>query len=234
MSDALKREELRTLAAQLQSAREDERRALARELHDDLGQALTAMKLDLAWIKRRMMHFEDPARRYETIGKACELDELIDGAINTVQRISTDLRPALLDMLGLWPALEAEAARFASRTGIDCSVRPCGDTWKPSTEKVSVELFRIVQEALTNIVRHARASSVEISCRSSRRNRTLSIVDNGRGISLAEAESPSSLGLIGMRERALSFGGEISATGSPGAGTRVTVTIPASAVAGGR
>ena len=229
MSEAHQREELRNLAARLQTVREDERRALARELHDDLGQALTALKLGLAWIERRLRNLGGSAETQGLIEKSRELESLINEAITTIRRISTELRPAVLDMMGLWPALEAEAARFSARTGIECRVSPCIDTWEPRSEKVSIELFRIAQEALTNVARHAKAKSVEISCEATPLGHSLSITDDGQGIGSIEISSPKSLGLIGMRERALSFQGEFAVIGASGEGSTVTVTIPANA-----
>ncbi|MDP3176535.1 MAG: sensor histidine kinase [Spirochaetaceae bacterium] len=232
MSDAHQREELRNLAARLLTVREDERKALARELHDDLGQALTAMKLGLAWIGRRLRNIGDSAETQGLIAKSQELESLINDTITTIRRISTELRPAVLDMMGLWPALEAEAARFSARTGIECAIRPGSDSWKPCSEKVSIELFRIVQEALTNVARHAKAKSVEISCMATPLGHALSITDDGQGIGSIEIANSSSLGLIGMRERALSFNGEFFVSGASGAGSTVTVTIPANAAKG--
>ena len=221
-------EELRNLAARLQAVREEERRALSRELHDNLGQALTAMKLDLNWIARRISHIGDARLREEALEKSQEFKTLIETAITTVHRISTDLRPSILDEIGLWPALESEASRFTSRTGIDCVVRPCPVLNGIFDEGISVAVFRIVQEALTNIARHAKATFVDISCTLSDTGPVLSIVDNGRGITAAETENPGSLGLIGIRERALGVGGAftIERVGAAG-GTRVDVRLPA-------
>ncbi|HUW69087.1 MAG TPA: sensor histidine kinase [bacterium] len=224
-------EELRNLAARLQSVREEERRALSRELHDNLGQALTAMKLDLNWIAKRVSRIEDKPLKKEMLEKAREFRVLIEDAITTIHRISTDLRPSILDEVGLWPALESEVSRFASRTGIECVAHPCTTLHKSLDEGVALAIFRIVQEVLTNIARHAKASVVEISCASSDTGHTLSIVDNGRGITTAEAESPGSLGLIGIRERARGFGGEVTiAQAGDAGGTRVSVRIPADSI----
>ena len=220
-------EELRNLAARLQSVREEERRALSRELHDNLGQALTAMRLDLIWIDRRVSHADDARLRKDVHKKTREFMTLIDNAITTVRRISTDLRPSILDEIGLWPALESEASRFSSRTGIECIVRPCSTFYASRDEGICMAVFRIVQEALTNIARHAEATVVQISCTQSDAGHTLSIVDDGRGITEAEAESPCSLGLIGMRERVRVFGGDFTiARASDEGGTAVHVTIP--------
>jgi len=224
-------EELRNLAARLQSVREEERRTLSRELHDNLGQALTAMKLDLKWIARRASRIDDTLLKKEILGKIRESRALIEDATTTVHRISTDLRPSILDEVGFWPALESEVSRFASRTGIECVVLPCPTLSKSLDEGVALAVFRIVQEALTNIARHAKATCVEISCSPSDAGHSLSIVDNGRGITAAETGSPSSLGLIGIRERARGFGGECTlARVDSAGGTRVSVRIPADCI----
>ena len=222
------REELRNLAARLQSVREEERRALSRELHDNLGQALTAMKLNLHWIDHHASHIKDAQLRKVLIEKTREFKALIETAITAIHSISSDLRPSILDEMGLWPALESEAARFVSRTGIECVVHPCSTLHGSIDENQSLAIFRIAQEALTNIARHAKSTVVEISCVPSKRDHTLCIIDNGRGISAAEAESPNSLGLIGIRERVRGFGGEfsIARVGIAG-GTAIHVTIPA-------
>ena len=224
------REELQRLAARLQSTREEERTSLARELHDNLGQLLTAVKLDLGWLGRHLLADEDHRKQQAKQEKLSGLGTLIDQAYGVVRRVSLGLRPSGIDELGLWPALEEEAARFTERTGIACNLRPCKTPWWPKEHATPIALFRIVQEALTNVLRHAEATAVVISCTpSSEGFHTFSIVDNGRGIDTAQAASPSSIGLIGMRERAHSFGGQISVSGAPGKGTTVTVTIPAQA-----
>jgi len=220
------REELRNLAARLLSVREDERTALARELHDNLGQLLAAMKFNLAWLRRSMKCVGDPEKRKAIRAKALELGAFIDDAIATVRQTAGDLRPAVLSVIGFWPAIEAETARFTARTGIACAVEPCGSPKRPYTDKVSIAVFRIVQEALTNIALHAKADTVRISCTASEDGHTLSIIDDGSGIDEAELSSPNSLGLIGMRERARTFGGELAVLGVPGSGTTVAISIP--------
>ncbi|HUX39393.1 MAG TPA: PAS domain-containing sensor histidine kinase [Rectinemataceae bacterium] len=224
--------ELRKLSARLVAVREEERTALARELHDGLGQMLTALTLDIAWLQRRIERFVDPEKRKESLARARELRKNIDEAIAIVRRTSSELRPASLELMGLWPALEGEAARFASRSGVKCVVRPFAQAARLQNPGLSVALFRIVQEALTNIARHAKASLVEIACEESAAGCKLTIVDDGRGISEVESSDPNSLGLIGMRERARSFGGEFSIAGAPDSGSRVTVLIPAKALRG--
>ena len=221
-------EELRNLAARLQSVREEERRALSRELHDNLGQALTAMKLNLHWLDHHALRVDDARLRKEIVKRTREFEALLESAITTVHSIASDLRPSILDEMGLWPALESEAARFVSRTGIECVVHPWPTLHEVLDEDLSLAIFRIAQEALTNIARHAKATVVEISCVPSGSDYTLCIIDNGRGISAAEAESPHSLGLIGIRERVRGFGGEfsISRAGITG-GTAIRVRIPA-------
>jgi signal transduction histidine kinase len=219
-------EELHYLVSRLHAAREEERISLARELHDNLGQTLTCIKLDLALLTRHAGPRVKSKNQRDSVALAEEMAGLIDGAISTVQSISTRLRPALLDIMGFWPALEAEAAQFASRTGIKCGISSSGRQWNPGRPEVATEVFRIVQEVLTNVARHSGASSVMISCTKSDDGHILSIIDDGKGICEADTASLGSLGIIGMRERARSFGGGISIDGSPGRGCRVTVTIP--------
>jgi two-component system sensor histidine kinase UhpB len=219
-------EELRNLAMHLQSIREEERANLARELHDNLGQLLTALRFDLAWLGRRAPGDRDETKQEDIEEKVRKMETLVADAAAIVRRVSFGLRPTGIEELGLWPAIEAEAARFTERTGIVCAVRPSDRPRGPSGRDAAIAVFRIVQEALTNIANHAEATAVEISCAQSEGRHTLSIVDNGRGIDAARNARPSSLGLIGMRERARSFGGEISVGAAPGKGTTVRVSIP--------
>lgn len=219
--------ELRSVLARLERIREEERTTLARELHDNLGQALTAMKLDIAWLARHMPPAGDLSEQEAIASKTRELGELVDEAFRTSHGISNDLRPASLDVMGLWPALGAEAARFTGRTGIACIVRPCDDLQGPTDRAVATSVFRIVQEALANVARHSGATEVTIACFPDGNHHNLTIVDNGSGISPEALNGSESLGLIGMRERGLSFGGDVTVTGEPGKGSTVTVRVPA-------
>jgi PAS domain S-box-containing protein len=213
------REELRSLSTHLQSLREEERTAIAREIHDALGQSLTAMKLDLSWIKNRLEGQGELVARAEAMGS------MIDATINTVRRISGELRPGLLDDIGLLAAIEWYAGEFEKRSGIACRVS-AGSEEPRLDEKVSINIYRIVQESLTNIIRHANATAVDVDLVIEADDLTLTIRDNGRGITGEETSSARSLGLIGIRERALSCGGTIAIEGEPGRGTVVTAHIP--------
>jgi PAS domain S-box-containing protein len=219
------REQLRALSARLQSAREQERIANAREIHDELGGALTAMKMDLSLLRRGLE--PAPGERAET--KFVSIATLIDGATDAVRRIATNLRPPVLDSFGLVAAIEWQAAEFEKRCGIRCELR---SHWKTivQDEALSTAVFRIFQEILTNVARHAHASRVQVSMKEETGKLILVVSDNGRGIT--EGERTSSLGLLGMRERAVLFGGSVGIEGSPDRGTTVTVSIPVDEVTG--
>jgi signal transduction histidine kinase len=216
------REELRVLAAHLETVREDERRRIARELHDELGQVLTAFKLDLAWLEHRLArHTGDLSRR------ARELLGRLDGVMISVRRIITELRPSVLDELGLADAIEWQAQDFASRTGVtlDLAVETDG-TDVP--DPISSAVFRMLQEALTNIARHADARRVRVELRNDNGTLALLVADDGRGITETQLRGEHSLGLLGLRERAIACGGTLTITGEPGRGTTVDLRIPLS------
>jgi PAS domain S-box-containing protein len=212
-------EQMRKLAARLQSAREEERRRIALDIHDRLGQALTGLKLDLSSLAPRLGKDREGRRRARAVFRA------LDDTIRTVREISTGLRPAVLDGLGLKAAIEWQAREFQSRTGLKGRlVLPARDT--PLDPDRSVAVFRIFQEILTNIARHARARRADIRLESAPRSLMLRVTDDGKGISPKALKDPSSLGLLGMRERALAFGGTVDVRGRRGRGTSVTVTVP--------
>ena len=218
------REELRNLYQHLHSVREQESKRIAREIHDELGQALTALKMDLSWLLR---HLPDQLEYKQFVrDKTQRMMSLIDKTISTVQKISAELRPGLLDDLGLLPAIEWQAQEFQSRTEIRCHFGFGGGADLKVHPDCATALFRILQEALTNIVRHAEASQVKIKLREIKGTIELSIDDDGRGITTAQIHSPDSLGIIGMRERLRPFGGELRLSGAPGKGTTVTVRVP--------
>ncbi|HPR46437.1 MAG TPA: response regulator [Spirochaetota bacterium] len=214
------REELRSLSDYLLTLRETERTNIAREIHDVLGQSLTALKMDLFWIAKRLDKGEK-----ELLEKTGTMSDLINGIIETVRRISSDLRPGILDDLGLFPAIEWQSDEFSKRTGIECSV-DCNINGMDIDEKISVALFRIFQESLTNIMRHAQATKVNISLKHFNNTLELSVNDNGRGIRQEEIRNSRSFGLIGIRERAFSCGGDVVISGGTPGGTEVKVTIP--------
>lgn len=214
-------EQLRALSVYLQSVREEERTRIAREVHDELGQALTSCKLDLSWIAHKL-----PRELKPLLDKTRSLSAHIDATIQTVRRISTELRPGVLDHLGLAAALEWQAHEFQNRTGIRCDVRSTvQDT--PLESDLSTTFFRIFQETLTNVIRHAGATLVTVYLKEGGGRVTLEVKDNGRGITADEVSNTKSMGLLGMRERAALLGGtfEIGRL-VRGMGTRVSVSIP--------
>ena len=215
------RQQLRGLAARLQAAREQERALTSRELHD-LAQLLTALELQLSVMTTRISEGAEPGAVAERL-KA--VTELLASTIESSARLSAELRPSLLDNMGLAAALEWHAHEFASRTGIPVvSELAEGTRMDP---KVAMAVFRIFEQTLANVEQHAQASEIHLSLRQEGRNLVLEVRDNGRGISAAgEIASTGSLGILGMRERALSFGGRIDIRGTPGEGTTVTLEIP--------
>lgn len=211
---------LQGLAANLELAREEERMQISRELHDQLGQALTAMKFDLARLTDRLAQ-KDAALAQTAKAIAVQMDTMI----KTVRRISTELRPGMLDDLGLAASIEWQARDFEKRTGIVCAVTvPPVDL--PLERNRSVALFRIFQEALTNVVRHAGARHIRVRLIAQPEGLTLQIRDDGRGIQSHEISGLRSLGLVGMRERAKRIGAAFDIHGVPGEGTTLTVSLP--------
>ena len=215
-------ENLRALAAHLQSVREEERIHIAREIHDELGQALTGLKFDIKSLAKTCS--EEPGS-FADRSQALSLS--IDRIINSVRRIASGLRPEVLDEIGLAAAVEWQAREFSRRTGIRCVVDINPGFTDPDKER-STALFRMFQELLTNVARHAHATKVAVAL-SDAGPLTLKVEDNGRGIQDQELESPKSLGFLGLRERALAFGGSIDVKGQEGKGTCVSVSIPHSA-----
>jgi PAS domain S-box-containing protein len=213
-------DELRALAARLQSVREEERTRVAREIHDELGQALTAIKFESASLIRDL-----PVNAKNQVNRAECIMKLADETIHTVRRISTELRPGVLDDLGLMAAIEWAAAEFQNRTGIGCRLDLPEDDIVIDRERATA-LFRILQETLTNVARHSSATRVNIRLAEEERSLVLEVNDNGKGISKEELSSGRSLGILGMRERALMLGGGIAISGAPDEGTTIEVRIP--------
>jgi PAS domain S-box-containing protein len=213
-------DQLRALAARLQSVREEERTSIAREIHDELGQACTAIKMDLALIGRKATQRQTRLR-----AKADSAIQLVDGMIVTLRRIASDLRPRTLDDLGLTAALEWQAQEFESRTRIPCRVTLPREPLVLDAER-STAIFRIFQESLTNVARHACATRVEARLERKANELIFQVRDNGRGFDPEEAKARKSLGLVGMQERALLLNGELKIEGVPGAGTTMTLRIP--------
>lgn len=210
--------QLRELAVALQNAREDEGKRIARELHDQLGQALTALQLDLGWIDRKL-----PPEAAELHQRLAGSRALIDENVQLVRRLSTELRPSLLDDLGLPAAMQWFCRDFEQRAAIACTVHvPEGDTALP--DPVCTALFRVLQEALTNVARHARARQVEVRLELAPEGAVLSVRDDGVGRAAGAAPG---LGLLGMQERIRAVGGRLEFESAPGAGTTVRARVPA-------
>jgi signal transduction histidine kinase len=211
-------DKLRRLAAHLISIREEERAHIAREIHDELGQVLTGLKMEVTWLAKRL-------KDKPLIEKTDTMCSLIDSTVQTVRKIATGLRPEMLDDMGLVAAVGWQAKEFQKRTGIRCRTKLPPETTKLDID-VSTTMFRIFQEILTNVARHSRATRVDIDLAFGEEQATLEVTDNGVGIQDSELHAKKSLGLLGMQERALLFGGDVRISGSPGHGTRVSVTIP--------
>lgn len=221
------RRQLRALSVRLETLREEERTRIAREIHDELGQLLTALKMDLRWMEKRLTAGNIPALN-PVLDKLVEAGELADTTITTVQKIASELRPGTLDNLGLVPALRHEAGRFQERTGITCAIT-LPDPPPALSRDAATAVFRIFQEALTNVARHAQASEVRCAFLLEGDQVVLRIEDNGRGISPDALADPKSLGLLGMQERADVLGGELRFEPSSPRGTRVTLRLPSAA-----
>jgi PAS domain S-box-containing protein len=212
-------EQLRNLAAHLQSAREDERTKIAREIHDELGQIMTALKIDLSWIRDK---YCDHAGLCE---KTKSMLSHVDATIRTVKKIITELRPGILDHLGISAALEWQASEFQEISGIPCNVVIIPDQII-LTEDLSTNIFRIFQEILTNVMRHAGATQVDVLFEKRDGWINLSVEDNGKGITRKQISKPASFGITGMRERVNIMNGEIEIAGTHGKGTSISISIP--------
>jgi PAS domain S-box-containing protein len=213
-------EELRQLATHLQDIREDERTRIAREIHDELGQQLTGLKMDISWLSKKIN-----GQAPEINQKLAESLVLIDDTVKTVRRIATQLRPSILDDLGLISAMEWQSEEFEKRFKIE-TVFKANITVLDIDAEVSTGLFRVFQESLTNILRHAKASRVNASLHLEHESLTLQITDNGVGFEVDNIGEKKTLGLLGMKERTLMMGGTYHITSDPGMGTTVLITVP--------
>ena len=211
--------QLRRLSAHLQSITEEERTKIAREVHDELGQVLTALKMDTVWLAKKL-----PPGHDELLGKSDSMLKLIDSVIQSVKRICTELRPTLLDHLGISAAIEWQTEEFRKRTAIECDLHLYGIS---ADKQVGTVLFRVLQEALTNIARHAQATKIKVMLRQEGGNVIMKITDNGKGIKKEQIRKTQSFGLLGMRERVHSLGGVFTIRGFRGGGTSIKVTVPA-------
>lgn len=214
------RQELRNLSLHLETARETECARVARKIHDELGQSLTALQMDLAWLTSRL-----PVKQKEIREKTRGMSDLVAAAIESVHNISTELRPSLLDDLGLPAAVEWQAADFQKRAGIGCraTIR-CGGA--AIAKELSTAVFRIFQETLTNIARHSRATHCRVGLTANEKELCLEVTDNGIGITPWQIDDSRSFGMIGMRERANRWGGTLYVGNAKPAGTTVRVLIP--------
>jgi signal transduction histidine kinase len=213
-------EQLRELSMHLQSAIEEERKRIAREIHDELGQELSLLQLELGLVESELS-----AKQKETRKKTRSMSKLINSAIKTVQRISSDLRPTVLDNLGIGAAVEWQTKEFQKRTKIKCDVTVDPPEMRLDQDR-STAFFRILQEALTNVARHSRATKVRVYLREQDRGVELAVSDNGVGIDPESIGDSRSFGLLGMRERVYQLGGLLVVSGKTGKGTQVSVTIP--------
>jgi signal transduction histidine kinase len=219
------REDLRALAARIQAAREEERTRAAREIHDVLAQELTGLKMEVAWLSRQLTEPTESWKPPVLQQKLGSIQGLIDTAIRSVQRIAADLRPAVLDSLGLCAATEWVAGEFQKRTEIRCEALVRNHDAELDRDRATA-LFRILQESLTNISRHAQATKVGIRLWQEAGEVALTVFDNGRGIAPEALKDARSLGLLGMRERAALLGGQCTIRPQAGGGTLVEARLP--------
>jgi PAS domain S-box-containing protein len=217
--------QLHALTARLQAVREEERTRLAREVHDVLGQLLTGLAIDMAWLDKRIADVADGELRQAMARKLVEIRQLTEAMIHSVQHISSELRPSVLDNLGLDSAIRFEVNRFRERTAIACEV-DLPERLPPLDADRATGVFRVLQEILGNVARHAAATQLRVCLRATAAGLMLLVADNGRGITAEQKASAASLGLLGMRERVAQLGGRIEFAGVPGQGTTVTLRLP--------
>ncbi|MBE7367759.1 PAS domain S-box protein [Ramlibacter sp. HM2] len=213
------REELAAFAAESAGVREQEKSRIARELHDELAQSLTALKMDTIWMRDHL-----PAADASAQDKIAKMLAMLDGAVASTRRIAADLRPLVLDDLGLVPAIEWVVQNFTQRTGVPCELLV--DEALELDEPYATGVFRIVQESLTNVAKHAQATEVVVELHPRGEILLLRVQDNGVGFRTSDPRKPQSLGLVGLRERAHLLRGEVRIDSSPGTGTRVEARIP--------
>ena len=214
------RGQLRELYQRIELVREEERTRIAREVHDELGQVLSALRLELALFNKKLMK-----RNNDYESNFDLMFGLIDDSIKSVKRISFDLRPPILDMLGLSEAIAWLGKDFQKKNGIQFRLYPNSISFDLDPDRATA-LYRIFQETLTNVSRHSRAGNIDIYLSDKRGYIILVIIDDGRGITKAECDDIKSIGLLGMRERAMILGGDVKIYGRPGKGTTVIIKIP--------
>lgn len=213
------REELRELAKTASTVREQEKSRIARELHDELAQSLTALKMDTAWLLDLV-----PSGQTAVVAKLRSMQEMLDSTVSSTRRISADLRPLILDDLGLVPAAEWLVQNFEERNGIPCTLS--ADQELELGDPHATAIFRILQESLNNVAKHARATKVDVLLKQAQDRVILEVRDDGVGFSTQDPRKPSSYGLAGLRERAHLLEGEVSVESTPGRGTDIMVSIP--------
>jgi signal transduction histidine kinase len=216
------RNQLQELTAFLHQVREDERTRIARELHDELGQALTALRIDLNWLDRKL-----PQREQPVDAKLAAMLALVDKTVDSIRRISEDLRPGMLDDLGLAAAIEHHVTKFADQTGIACELAISRDHYDLD-DSTATTLFRVLQESLTNVARHANASKVSVRLQDLPNEMLLIVKDNGCGLPQPVAGKKKTYGLLGMHERVKLLGGTLDISSQPGKGTRIEASLPLS------
>jgi PAS domain S-box-containing protein len=218
-------QQLRALSAHLQTIREEERSRIAREIHDELGQVLTGLKMELSLVEESWSTspISDAFAPYRSA--FTRMRDLVDGSIHTVRKIAIELRPMMLDSLGLSAAIEWQVDEFVKASGLPCELSMPEDDVALDRE-TSTAIFRILQESLTNIVRHAKASRVSVQLSNDDRTTTLRVIDNGVGIPAQAMTRGTSFGLLGMKERALMLGGSLDLVSGSGGGTTLTVRLP--------
>ena len=215
-------EELQNLTAHMESIREEERKNISREIHDRLGQSLTALRIDCSWLQN---HLDDPGGREQNSAKTAGMVRLIDETLDDVRNICAELRPGILDHLGLVAAIRWQSGEINKRSGIAFNQSFCSEDLDIAGD-IAITIFRIYQEITTNIVRHSGATEVWVSIVKSDGGHVMTVRDNGAGITPEQAGGPASFGLIGMRERARLCGGTLTISGEPGRGTVVALTVP--------
>jgi len=227
IAQSLAESDLRNLSAHLRTAREEERRAIARELHDDLAQILAAAKMDVRKFSRKVTEAKEsaPLSRAQVLEALDRFAQTIDDSIRSIRTLVAELRPALLADEGLASAIDWQVQQFQERTGITYEMDSNIGDWTLDLDR-SIAIYRILQESLTNVARHAHATHVAISLRADPDGLRLEVRDNGRGIGSDDSKKANHFGILGMRERVTLLRGELQVHGTPGQGTVILVTIP--------
>jgi PAS domain S-box-containing protein len=215
-------EQLRQLASHLQDVREEEQKRIAREVHDELGQQITGLKMDVAWIWKKMAGIKEGVSIQERLK---EMTTLLDSAVKTIRKIASELRPSILDDMGLIAAMEWQTLEFQKRFSIPVAFKSAVRQLELDPT-VATNLFRLYQESLTNIARHAEAKNVYTELEVNKKQITLSVTDDGKGFQVEESDDKKTLGLLGMKERVWMMNGELEIKSKPGSGTTVTIKVP--------